>query len=90
MRQGRHFDGVALPAAPHVGGEWFKLVERHVIAGQLESWRWGTQAGSVVPASAEAVPPGGDEVAEPDDEEILRRMIRYAAAGLRALPEREA
>jgi AcrR family transcriptional regulator len=62
----------------------------HVISGQLEAWHWGTQAGSDGPASAEAVPPGGDDLAEPDDEEILQRMIRYAAAGLRALPEREA
>ena len=70
--------------------EFTVAVMVHVISGQLESWRWGAREDADTPASQEADPARGDEVAELDDEVILRRMIRYAAAGLRSLPERQA
>lgn len=52
----------------------------HVIAGQLEShtWKipWEDSQGDVSAPDAEVT-----------DEEILRRMVRYAAAGLSAVPD---
>jgi AcrR family transcriptional regulator len=64
----------ALPGRPidqlRTALEFTVAVMVHVISGQLDAW-------SDEHASAPA---------EFDDEEILRRMIRYAAAGLRSVP----
>ena len=89
--------GRALPGRPtgelRMALEFTVAVMVHVISGQLGAWPSGPQDDGRAPPSAEVGNAGvgvGVEVGmevELDDEEVLRRMIRYAAAGLRSIPQ---
>jgi AcrR family transcriptional regulator len=74
----------ALPGRPddelRTALEFTVAVMVHVISGQLQIW-YRAPHEETQPALLD-----GNADAELDDEEVLRRMIRYAAAGLRAIP----
>ena len=77
----------ALPGRPidelRMALEFTVAVMVHVISGQLGASRREPEGGGQLLSADETA----NAEVEVDDEEILRRMIRYAAAGLRSIPK---